>query len=164
MNLKIEAAVKVDVPAVIELMREFAAYEKLADCLEITEEKLTGVLFGKDVFVNCLVARDGEKIIGYALFFPYFASFRGERGIYLEDIFIKPAYQGKLVGEKMLGAIARTGRKNGALRMDFQVLEWNAPAVAFYRKHGAEMDATERHFKFSDEAFEKLAENEKSPD
>ena len=157
MEISFTRAAANDVPAIIALIREFAAYEKLADYLEITEEKLRGALFGEDAFVNCLLARADEKIIGYALFFSHFSSFRGERGVYLEDIFIQPAFQGRRVGERMLGEIAAFGKQNGAARMDFQVLEWNTPAVEFYRKHGAEIDTTERHFKFSGAAFEKLA-------
>ena len=157
MNIKIEPAKSDDVSAIIELMREFAEYEKLLEWLKITAEKLDAVLFAENAFVNCLLARADEKIVGYALFFPYFSSFSGECGVYLEDIYIQPAFQGKRVGEKMLCEIARHSKANGATRMDFQVLEWNAPAIAFYRKHGAEMNETERHFKFSGAAFERLS-------
>lgn len=162
MNFRIETAREKHVPAVIELMREFAAYENLSEFLEITEEKLFKALFGDEGFVECLIAsagdRDGgERPVGYALFFMNFSSFRGQTGVYLEDIFITEDYRKYGLGELMLRQIARIGKENGAERMDFQVLEWNRPAIDFYEKHGAEMDASERHFKFTGAAFDKLA-------
>jgi ribosomal protein S18 acetylase RimI-like enzyme len=156
MNLSIENAAEKDIPAIIELMREFAEYENLLEFLEITEEKLSAAMFGENNFVKCLIALDGEKTVAYALFYMNFASFRGQTGVYLEDIYIREDYRRCGLGEMMLKQIARRGKENGALRMDFQVLDWNTPAVEFYKKHGAKMDESERHFKFTDEAFEKL--------
>lgn len=157
MNFSIRSANEKDVPAIIELMREFAAYEDLLDRFEATEEKLAAVLFGDEAFVECLVAVDGETPIGYALFYMNYASFRGQKGVYLEDIFIKKAYRQSGVGERLIKQVARRGQEKGAVRMDFQVLEWNAPAVEFYKKHGAEIDSDERHFRFTDETFLRLA-------
>ena len=100
---------------------------------------------------------DGETPIGYALFYPSFASFRGQRGLYLEDIYIKQEYRGKGVGETVLKHLAKMAKGRGFERIDFQVLDWNTPAIKFYEKLGAEMDTSERHFKYTDEAFENLA-------
>lgn len=138
-------------------MREFAEFEKLTQTLAITEENLSDALFGENAFVSCLIAARDEKPIAYAIFFPYFSSFRGQKSVYLEDIFISENYRKFGIGEKMLKEIARIGKEFGAVRMDFQVLDWNAPAINFYKKHGAETDDAERHFKFTDEAFAKLA-------
>lgn len=157
MKIRLETAAEKDIPAIIELMREFAAYENLLEYLEITEEKLFRAMFGEQGFVQCLIAFDYEKPVAYALFFLHFASFRGEFSVYLEDIYITEKYRKYGLGEMMLRQIARTGKETGAVRMDFQVLDWNTPAINFYTKHGAEFDESERHFKFSGEAFEKLA-------
>ena len=157
MNLRIQTADEKNIPAIIELMREFAEYENLLGYLEITEEKLYEAMFGKNGFVECLIAFGDEKPVAYALYYLSFASFRGQFGIYLEDIYITENYRQLGLGEMMLRQIARIGKENGAVRMDFQVLDWNAPAINFYKKHGAEMNESERHFKFSDEAFDKLA-------
>ena len=157
MNLRIETASEKDIPAIIELMREFAGYEYLLDYLEISEEKLYEAMFGEKSFVECLIAFGDEKPVAYALYYLSFASFRGQVGVYLEDIYVTEDYRKHGLGEMMLKQIARTGKENGAVRMDFQVLDWNAPAISFYKKHGAEMNESERHFKFSDEAFDKLA-------
>ena len=157
MNFQIETAKEEHIPAIIELMREFAEYENLLDFLEITEEKLYEALFGEHGFVEALIATGGEQMIGYAIFYLNFSSFRGQTGVYLEDIFIKKEFRKHGIGELMLKQIARAGKSEGAVRMDFQVLDWNTPAINFYKKHGAVMDEEERHFKFTDAAFEKLA-------
>jgi ribosomal protein S18 acetylase RimI-like enzyme len=158
MNFRIETVREEHIPAIVGLMREFADYEKLSDFLEITEEKLFRAMFGEGGFVEGLIAvGDGGEPVGYALFFLNFSSFRGQIGVYLEDIFIRESHRKSGLGEMMLRQTARIGKQKGAERMDFQVLDWNAPAIAFYRKHGAVMDSSERHFKFTDQAFEDLA-------
>lgn len=157
MNFRIESATANDVPAIIELMREFAEYENLLEYFEITEEKLSQAMFGTGSFVKCLIALHKEKPIAYALFYPNFASFRGQRGIFLEDFYISENYRRHGLGETMLRQIARIGQAEGAVRLDFQVLDWNRPAINFYRKHGAQIDESERHFKFIGEMFDRLA-------
>lgn len=157
MNFQIETAKEEHIPAIVGLMREFAEYENLLEFLEITEEKLFEATLGDNGFVECLIVTSDETPVGYALFYLNFSSFRGQTGVYLEDIYIKENFRKFRIGELMLKQIARIGKENGAVRMDFQVLEWNTPAINFYKKHGAVMDESERHFKFTDEAFENLA-------
>lgn len=157
MTLTIKKATSENIPQIIVLMREFAEYEKLLEYLEVTEERLEIALFGDGKVAEAIVALDGETVIGYAVFFPYFATFRGQRGIYLEDIFITKRMRGRGVGEMMLKYIAKIAKQRGFERIDFQVLEWNAPAIGFYERLGAERNDDERHFKFSDKAFENLA-------
>jgi len=155
--MRIKNATLENIPQIIALMREFAEYEKLLEYLEVTEERLKIALFGDGKVAEAIVALDGDTVIGYAVFFPYFATFRGQRGVYLEDIFITKTARGKGVGEMMLKYIAKLAKERGFERIDFQVLEWNAPAIGFYERLGAERNDDERHFKFSDEAFENLA-------
>lgn len=157
MNFQIEIAKEEHIPAIIALMREFAEYENLLEFLEITEEKLYNALFGENGFVECLVTTSEDRLIAYALYFLNFSSFRGQVGVYLEDIFIKKDFRKYGIGELMLKQIARAGKERGAVRMDFLVLDWNETAINFYKKHGAIMDESERHFKFTDKAFERLA-------
>ncbi len=156
-DFQIQKAVEENIPQIIALMREFAEYEKLLEYLEVTEERLEIALFGDGKVAEAIIALDGETVIGYAVFFPYFATFRGQRGIYLEDIFITKRVRGRGVGEMMLKYIAKIAKQRGFERIDFQVLEWNAPAIGFYERLGAERNDDERHFKFSDEAFQNLA-------
>lgn len=158
MNLQIRKSTSKDIPAIIELMREFAEFENLSDSLEVNQENLRDAMFGENAFVEGLIAFDAETAVAYAIFLPYFSSFRGQRSVYLEDIYITENYRKSGLGEKMLREIARVGKEKGAVRMDFQVLDWNAPAINFYKKHGAVIDDSERHLKFTDEAFQKLTE------
>ena len=157
MSIEIREAVRNDCHEIVVLMRDFAEYEKLGTYCEITEEKLSAVMFQDAAYVQGIVAFDNSKMIAYALFYRSFASFRGQPGIYLEDIFIDSNYRGMGVGEVMLKKIAQTVKSQGAERIDFQVLDWNAPAIKFYEKLGAVSNQDESHFKFSDEAFDKLA-------
>jgi len=157
MNIRIKKAELENIPQILALLHEFAEYENLLDFVEITEERLKTALFGEGKTAEAIVAFNEETAIGYAIFYPNFATFRGQRGFYLEDIFITKSFRKKGVGEMMLKYIAKLGRTRGFERIDFQVLEWNTPAVEFYKKLGAARDEEERHFKFTDEAFQKLA-------
>jgi GNAT superfamily N-acetyltransferase len=157
MTIRIEKAVEENVPQIFGLMREFAEYENLLDSFETTEERLKTALFGDGKVAEAILAFDGETAVAYAVFFPNFATFRGQRGLYLEDIFITKNARGHGVGEMILKYIARLAKERGFERIDFQVLEWNAPAIGFYEKLGAVRDDEERHFKFTDEAFQNLA-------
>lgn len=157
MDIVIRPARGEDVPDIIRLMREFAQYEKLLDSFEITAEKLHSAVFGDRPVAEMLVASGGGSTIGYALFYPLFASFRGQRGVYLEDLYVSADHRGRGVGERLLRAIAAAAAERGCERIDFQVLEWNEPAIGFYRKLGARCNDDERHFKFSDTAFRELS-------
>jgi len=114
-------------------------------------------MFGGEAIVSGIIALAGETAIGYALYFQSFSSFRGQRGVYLEDIYISSGHRGTGLGEKMLREIARRAAAQGCERLDFLVLDWNQPAVNFYDKLGAVRDRDERHFKFTGAAFRGLA-------
>jgi ribosomal protein S18 acetylase RimI-like enzyme len=156
MDIQIRKSTPGEVPAIVRLMRDFAEYENLANYCEITEERLFEVMFGDDAFVEGLVAFHSEEPIAYAMFYPYFASFRGQCGYYLEDIFIAEDFRRNGLGEAMVRIIAKLAKQRGFERIDFQVLEWNTPAVKFYEKLGAIRDDSERHFKFIDGSFNLL--------
>ena len=157
MTLTIKKAELENIPQIIALLQEFAEYENLLDFVEITEERLKIALFGEGKTAEAIVAFDGAAAIGYAVFNPNFSTFRGQRGFYLEDIYIRKDFRKKGVGEMMLKHIAKLAETRGFERIDFLVLEWNTPAARFYKKLGAVRDEEERHFKFTDEAFQKLA-------
>lgn len=146
-----------DVRKIVGLIREFAEYEGLSQVCEVTEAALSEAMFGEQAFVEGLMAFDGERAVGYALFYPCFATFRGQRGFWLEDIFITADCRTHNLGEQMLREIARIGKARGIKRIDFLVLDWNTPAIGFYKKHGAVKGESERYFKFTDEAFLNLA-------
>ena len=160
MDIQIRKSTPNEVPAIVRLMRDFAEYEDLGDYCEITEERLHEVMFGEQAFVEGLVAFHNEEPIAYAMFYPYFASFRGQCGYYLEDIFIAEDFRRNGLGEAMIKIVAKLARQRGFERIDFQVLEWNTPAVKFYEKLGAMRDDSERHFKFIDGSFRSLVADE----
>ena len=157
MSLSIRRIAPEDIEHVISLMREFAAFENLSEYCTVTPERLSGAMFGPDAFVRGIIALDDEKPVAYTIFYPNFSSFRGERGMYLEDIYISPDHRRNNLGEILIKKIAKIASELGFERIDFQVLEWNAPAIGFYLKHGAEQNDDERHFKFSGDAFRVLA-------
>jgi len=158
MTIRVEKVVEENIPQIIALMHEFAEYENLLEFFEATEERLKLALFGDGKVAEAILAFDGDVPVAYAVFFPNFATFRGQRGIYLEDIFITKDARGRGLGEMILKYIAKLGRERGFERIDFQVLEWNTPAIGFYEKLGARRDDEERHFKFTDAAFQNLAD------
>ena len=157
MNYIIREVTEQDLPAILELMREFAEYERLASYLEVTDAKLREVMFGGNAFVEGLIAISNDEKAGYAIFYPCFSTFRGQRGLFLEDLYVSEKYRGTGLGELMLRKIARFAGSRGFERIDFHVLDWNGPAIGFYEKLGATVADDERYFKFTGEAFAKLA-------
>ena len=164
MDYTIRAVTEEDLSAILELMRDFAEYENLASYLEATEAKLREAMFGTNAYVDGLIAFDRDTPVGYSIFYPSFSSFRGQRGIFLEDLYVSEKYRGDGLGELMLRKIAVLAKSRGIERMDFHVLDWNTTAISFYAKLGAVRAEDERHFKFTDEAFAKLADERVAPE
>lgn len=126
-----------DVPAILAFIRELAAYEKLLDRVEATEELLREGLFGPRPVAEVLMARLDDKPVGYALFFHSYSTFLARPGIYLEDIYVQPAVRGRGVGKALLIEIARIARDRNCGRLEWSVLDWNQPAIDFYLSLGA---------------------------
>ncbi len=146
-----------DLAAVVDLMRSFAEYEDLAEYCTVTTERLQRAMFSDEGFVEGLIAFHNDKPVAYTLFYPNFSSFRGEMGLYLEDIYVLAEYRRHKLGLQLLRQIAAIAKERDLERIDFLVLDWNTPAVNFYLKHGAESYDGESHFKFAGEAFGRLA-------
>lgn len=142
------------------MIRNFARFEKLEEYLEVTELSLAEAMFGPGGYVEVMVAEAENEFAGYALFYPNFSSFRGQRGYFLEDLYVDQRFRGQGIGEAFLREIARRGAERKIKRIDFQVLVWNELAIGFYEKLGAVRDDEDRHFKFTDDAFGRLAEGE----
>ncbi|MGI8470324.1 MAG: GNAT family N-acetyltransferase [Pyrinomonadaceae bacterium] len=155
--MKIRNIEERDLAQVVGLLREFAEFEKLSAWCEVSENDLREAIFGAEKFVNCLIAENESSIVGYALFFPVFKSFCGERSMFLEDLYISPAMRGKGFGLKMLREVARIAKRQNCARMDWQALKWNSSAVRFYENLGAETDDENLDFRLRGAAFEKLA-------
>ncbi|MEP6786900.1 MAG: GNAT family N-acetyltransferase, partial [Acidobacteriota bacterium] len=107
MELSIRKVEIRDLKDIVSMLHDFAAFEDLSDYCEVTEERLVTAMFGPTAVAEGLIALDGEKPVGYALFFPNFSSFRGQLGMYLDDLYVSNAYRGKSLGHKMLKEIAR---------------------------------------------------------
>lgn len=156
-QLTVRKAKSTDVAAITLLIREFAEFEKLAEWCEVTEADLREAIFGGQKFVQALVAMDGNRYVGYALYFPVFKSFRGERSIFLEDLYVTPDLRGNGLGLVMLREVAKFAKEQGFTRLDWQALKWNEAAINFYKNLGAETDDENFDFRLRGAAFEELA-------
>ena len=130
-------AVRGDVPAIHGLIRELAAYEKLEHLCTGTERALDESLFGEPARAEVLVAAVGAEIVGFALFFPTFSTFLARPGLWLEDLYVKPQHRGRGLGARLLRAVAALAVERRCGRFEWAVLDWNAPAIAFYERMGA---------------------------
>jgi GNAT superfamily N-acetyltransferase len=126
-----------DVPVILALIKGLADYERLADHVVATEEGLTRSLFGDRPAAEVVVAWAAEEAVGFALFFHNFSTFLGQPGLYLEDLFVKPEWRGRGVGRRLLCHLAAIAVERGCGRFEWAVLDWNEPAIAFYRRMGA---------------------------
>ena len=133
----IRPATPADVPAILGLIRELAAYEKLSHVCVATEDLLTAHLFGPERAADSLVALVDGAVVGYAIYFKTFSTFLARPGIYLEDIYVQPAHRGKGIGKSMLKRLAQLAVERGYGRVEWSVLDWNAPSIAFYKSLGA---------------------------
>ena len=133
----IRPAVEDDVPLVLALIRELAEYERLAHEVSATEADIREALFGPAPGAEAVIAMVGERPAGFALYFHNFSTFAGKRGLYLEDLYVRPEHRGRGVGRRLLRHLARLARERGCRRFEWAVLDWNEPAVRFYRRIGA---------------------------
>lgn len=120
------------------MFRELAEYEHLEHIFEATEERLAEALFSDRPAVEALIAERGGEAAGYALFFPTFSSFLAIQGIWLEDLFVRPAHRGAGIGRALLATVAALVRERGGRRLEWAALDWNELALGFYRGLGAE--------------------------
>ena len=127
-----------DVPLLLALFRELAEYERLQDQLRATEELLERALFSDRPAAEALVAERGGAPVGYALFYPTFSTFLAIQGVWLEDLFVRPAHRKSGAGRALLAAVAARARERGAERLEWSALDWNELALGFYRGLGAQ--------------------------
>ena len=126
-----------DVPAILGLIRALAEYERLAHEVEADEATLAATLFGERPAAEVVMADVDGATAGFALFFHNYSTFLARPGLYLEDLFVQPAYRGLGVGERLMRHLARLALERGCGRFEWSVLDWNAPAIGFYRRLGA---------------------------
>ena len=155
--IEIRPAVADDVDQILEFIRELARYERLEREVTATPADLRERLFGAQRFAEVVFACDAEVPVGFALFFHNFSTFKGRPGIYLEDLYVKPHMRGRGVGRLLLRHLARLAVERRCARLDWSVLEWNEPSIAFYRGLGAELLSDWRMFRLSGTALEELS-------
>jgi GNAT superfamily N-acetyltransferase len=133
----IRPATPADVPVIGRLIRGLAEYERLTHTLTLNDDDLRAHLFGPRPWAEVLLAEEDGAVVGFALFFPTYSTFAGRPGLYLEDLFVFPAHRGRGHGKALLTALARLAVERGCGRLEWSVLDWNEPAIKFYRAVGA---------------------------
>lgn len=157
-SLRIRAARKGDAALILGLIRELAAYEKLAHEVVATETDIDTQLFGARPHAEAVIAEHDDAAIGFALFFHNFSTFLGRPGLYLEDLYVKPEYRGRGFGKRLLAHLARLAVDRGCGRFEWAVLDWNTPAIRFYESLGAKIIGEWKINRMSGEALQKLAQ------
>ena len=155
-DIIIREALPEDVPAILILIKELAVYEKLSDKVIATEETLSETIFSSNSHVIVYLAEYKNELAGYAIFFRNFSTFIGRAGIYLEDIYVRPRFRGKGIGKKLLSKVIELARENNYGRVEWCVLDWNKPAIDFYKKLGAEPMEDWTIFRLSEDKFRNL--------
>ena len=139
MTLSIRPAKPADLPLIAALIRALADYEKLADEVRFDEATLGEHLFGPHPHAEVVIGEVDRQPQGFALFFHNFSTFEGKPGLYLEDLFVRPEARGAGLGKALLAHLAKLGVARGCARLEWSVLDWNAPAIGFYESLGARM-------------------------
>lgn len=158
MKIRIERATERDVSVILQMIRELAEYERMADQVVATEDGLREALFTGRRDAEVLLAYADDRPAGFALFFHNFSTFVGRRGLYLEDLFVKPALRGSGIGKMLLVELARIALERNCGRFEWSVLDWNEPAIGFYKKLGAVPLDDWTMFRVSGEALTRLAQ------
>jgi len=157
MSNMIRPADPADAPRIFALILALADYEHLLDAVDATEEMITDALFGPNPRLFCDVAEQDGQVVGLAVWFYNFSTFRGRHGIYLEDLFVEPEHRGKGLGKALLHRLAQRCISEGLARLEWSVLDWNEPSIAFYKGLGAELMEEWTICRVSDQALWRLA-------
>lgn len=147
-----------DVPLILSFTRQIAEYEKLSHEVVATEEGLRESLFGERPAAEVLLAYCHQEPAGYAVFFHNYSTFLGRAGLYLEDLFVKPEYRGRGVGKSLLKRLSRLAVERKCGRFEWCVLDWNEPAIEFYRRLGAQVHPEWRICRVTGDALQRLSE------
>jgi GNAT superfamily N-acetyltransferase len=157
--LDISPAVAADVPLILTLINELAEYEKLRHESVASKESIHKALFGPKPHAEAVIARYDGEAVAFALFFHNFSTFLGKPGLYLEDLFVRPAYRGRAIGKSLLKYLAALAVQRDCGRFQWQVLDWNRPSRDFYESLGAQADPTWVNYRMTGDALRRLAES-----
>ena len=156
-TLTIRPAAEHEMPLVLAFIRELAVYERLEHEVVATPADLAAALLGPRPYAEVVFACLAGTPVGFALSFHNFSTFVGKPGIYLEDLFVRPQARGRGIGKGLLAWLARTALERGCARLDWAVLDWNAPSIGFYKSLGAVAQQEWTTFRLTDEALQRLA-------
>ena len=156
-ELDIRSATEDDVPLILNLIKELAEYERLSHEVIATEEALRDSLFGGRQVAEALLGFLEDDPAGFALFFHNFSTFLGKPGIYLEDLYVRPEFRGAGVGRALLVHLAKLAKERNCGRLEWSVLDWNEPAIGFYKGIGASPVSGWTAYRVTGEALEDLA-------
>ena len=157
-NFTIRPAAVADVPIILELIRALATYERAPNEVTATEERLVDILYGEKPAAEVLLAFENGTPIGFAVYFHNFSTWLARPGLYLEDLFVMPEHRGKGYGRALLIHLAKIARDRGCGRMEWAVLDWNEPAIEFYKKLGARPLDEWRIFRLTRDGIARLAD------
>ncbi len=157
--VRIVQATDADVADIHALIRALAEYERLTHQLVSTEADLRRDLFGPRPYAEVILAKIGADTVGFALFFHNYSTFLGRPGLYLEDLFVLPASRGQGIGRALLAGLARMAVERGCGRLEWSVLDWNEPAIGFYRRMGADVMDEWRICRLTGAALAQVAES-----
>lgn len=160
MSLTIRAAQPADSALIFALVRELADYEKLANEVAASEQAIADALFTSAPRLYCDIAEWDGQPAGFSVWFLNYSTFRGRHGVYLEDLFVRPAYRERGIGKALMARLAKICVERGYARFEWAVLDWNAPSIAFYQSIGAQVLDEWRICRLSGEALERFAEAE----
>jgi GNAT superfamily N-acetyltransferase len=155
--LRIVPATEGDVPVILELIQGLAEYEKLGDTVTATQARLRETLFGAKPAAEVLLAHWDRECAGFAVFFATYSTFLAQPGLYLEDLYVKPQFRSKGIGLALLRRVAGIANDRGCGRLEWGVLDWNQPAIQFYRKLGAVAMDDWTKYRLTGEALKSLA-------
>jgi GNAT superfamily N-acetyltransferase len=153
-SLAIRAARPEDRALIFSLVRELAEYEKLSAEIEATEDAIAAALFGDAPRLFCDIAEWNGEPAGFSTWFLNYSTFRGSRGIFIEDLFVRAVYRGRGIGKALMARLARRCTKEGYGRCEWAVLDWNSPSIEFYKSIGAQEREDWRIYRLSGEALD----------
>lgn len=159
-NFTIRSAGVKDIPVILNLIKELSVYEKLSHEVTATEEQLAKFGFGEKKFFEAILAETGERrAVGFAFYFFTFSTFVGRPSLYLEDLFVLPEYRGQGIGKALLIELAKIALEKECGRMEWSVLDWNTPAIEFYRSLGAVPKSEWTTYRLNRSTIEKLGKS-----
>jgi GNAT superfamily N-acetyltransferase len=157
MTISIRPATRQDIPLILDFIRALAAFEREPDAVQATEADLEREGFGPNPIFFCLIAESSGQPAGFALSFYNFSTWTGRRGIHLEDLFVHPRFRGQGVGKALFQAVARAAVEQGCGRFQWDVLDWNTPAIDFYKSMGSQFMDEWRMVRLSGDALRRAA-------